>query len=307
MSKRLMYLIGILLTILLGTYFSWILCCPLCEEKNKPISNETESVTTKVAHKDPTLYPFSIKDDNGDLSLKANDNFNFEKSNLNFLNPISSNLDLEIDKLKEYLGSKDNKSLSITGYYTDGEKNSSLLDNLGLARANSVKNYFANKGIPSKIMNIFGQKKKEMIPDSLNVYHGPLGFTITELKDNTEEIAKLGEYIKANPIVLKFNTGKFNFNLTEAERQEMADIIKYLDKVDGAMCLVIGHTDNSGSSETNLNLGQKRADKVKKYLIKNGIPAGKIIATSKGETEPIADNNTEEGKAENRRTVITIK
>ncbi len=306
MSKRLMYLLGILLTILLGTYFSWKLCCSPHEVSDTPVSNKTEEEVTTV-YTPPTLYPFSIKDDNGDLSLKTNDNFNFEKSNLNFLTPISSNLDIEIDKLKDYLSSKQNKSVSITGYYTDGEKNDSPYPNLGLARANSVKNYFVNKGISSKIMNTFGQKNNEMIPDSLNVYHGPLNFKIAELKDDSDEINKLGAYIKANPIVLNFDTGEFKIDLTPEEKQEMADIVRYLDKVDGAMCLITGHTDSSGDAAINMGLGQGRADDAKKHLIKNGIPAGKIIATSKGETQPIADNNTEEGKAANRRTVITIK
>ncbi|TCI92283.1 OmpA family protein [Tenacibaculum sp. M341] len=308
MSKKLLYLIGILAVIILGIIFSLkYCCCPLCGAEATPVSNENEKLITKEVYKEPTLYPFSVKDGQGDLSLQINDNFNFEESNLNFLKPISSNLDMQIDKLKDYLTSNDNKSLSITGFFTANEKNNSAFPNLGIARANSVKNYFESKGIPSKIMNTFGQEKNGMVADSLKVYHGPVNFNILEFKDDSDEIAKLGEYIKANPIVLNFKTGQAHINLTAAERQEIADIAKYLDKVEGATCIVTGHTDNTGDATVNMKLGQDRADFAKQYLVRNAIPASKITAISKGQTEPIADNNTDEGKAKNRRTVITIK
>ena len=76
--------------------------------------------------------------------------------------------------------------------------------------------------------------------------------------------------------------------------------------MDDATCAVVGHTDNTGDAAMNMTLGQERADFAKSYLTTNGIPASKILATSQGPNEPIADNGTEEGKAKNRRTVVTI-
>lgn len=308
MSKKLLYLISIFAVIILGIVFSLkYCCCPLCGAEAAPVSKEKEEVVAKKVYKQPTLYPFSVKDAQGDLSLQVNDNFNFEESNLNFLNPISSGLDVQIGKLKDYLTSNNGKSLSITGFFTANEKNNSAFPNLGIARANSVKNYFESKGIPSKIMNTFGQEKNGMIADSLKVYHGPIDFIIVEFKDDSEEVAKLGKFVKEHPLILYFKTGQKQINLTAAERQEVADIAKYLDKVEGATCVITGHTDNTGDAATNMRLGQDRADFAKQYLVRNAIPASKITAISKGQTEPIADNNTDEGKAKNRRTVITIK
>ncbi len=306
MGKRLMYLLGILLTILIGTYFSYILCCNAENHDSSDTSNTI--VTPKKVYKEPTLYPFSVKDVNGNFSSNVNDNFNFEASNLNFLKPISSNLDLEVGKLKDYLTSNDNKALSITGYYTKDEENKSGYTNLGLARANAIKNFLNSKGVPTKIMNTYGELKQSMIPDSLDVYHGPLAFNISELQDTSEEMDKLATYIKAHAIELHFETGESQINLDAEERQEIVDIAKYLDKVDGATCLVIGHTDNTGDAANNLVLGQNRANSVKEYLVnKAAIPEHKIIASSKGETQPIADNSTPEGRKKNRRTIITIK
>lgn len=67
-----------------------------------------------------------------------------------------------------------------------------------------------------------------------------------------------------------------------------------------------GHTDSDGDEVANLVLSQQRADAVKNYLIKKGISAKRIIALGFGETKPIADNSTAEGKAKNRRTEIKV-
>ena len=303
MTKRLFLLLGIFLTILVGTYFSWKLCCPHNLEENQ----STTVVIETPKQKSPTTYPFSVKDKTGNFSLTTTDNFNFEKSAYTFLSPVTSSLDVEIEKLKNHLNSNSNKTLSITGFYTENEENTSAYPNLGFARAISVKNYLSSKGIPSKTINTFGAVKETMVADSLNVLYGPIDFAISEFKDNSEELQKLGNFIKEHPLVLYFKTGETKVSLTPEQRQEIADIANYLDKVEGASCIITGHTDNTGDPNANIAIGQKRADFAKQYLVNNGIPAGKIEALSQGQNEPIADNSTEEGKSKNRRTVITIK
>ena len=62
-----------------------------------------------------------------------------------------------------------------------------------------------------------------------------------------------------------------------------------------------GHTDNSGTAAHNLTLSQQRADAVKDQLIKMGVEASKLTSKGLGDTKPISDNNTLEGKANNRR------
>ena len=67
-----------------------------------------------------------------------------------------------------------------------------------------------------------------------------------------------------------------------------------------------GHTDNVGTEESNLKLSQDRADAVKKYLVNKGIVSDRITSIGYGQSVPIADNNTEEGKAKNRRTSLKV-
>lgn len=84
------------------------------------------------------------------------------------------------------------------------------------------------------------------------------------------------------------------------ELKRMANIIKEND----LQIEVLGHTDNTGSPEYNKNLSEKRANAVKEYLIAQGLEASKINVQGFGETQPLASNDTEEGRAQNRRVEI---
>ena len=65
---------------------------------------------------------------------------------------------------------------------------------------------------------------------------------------------------------------------------------------------IVGHTDSKGSDAYNMGLGQRRADSVRAKLIEFGLAADKIVGTSsRGESEPVATNDTEEGRFQNRR------
>lgn len=68
-----------------------------------------------------------------------------------------------------------------------------------------------------------------------------------------------------------------------------------------------GHTDYTGSDAYNQTLSQKRASAVRAYLISQGISAERLTAKGYGEAKPIASNETEEGKAENRRVEFKIQ
>jgi OOP family OmpA-OmpF porin len=67
-----------------------------------------------------------------------------------------------------------------------------------------------------------------------------------------------------------------------------------------------GHTDSRGSEKYNRDLSQKRAENVMKHLISNGIDPSRLRAVGYGESRPIADNNTKEGRERNRRVVAVI-
>ena len=69
---------------------------------------------------------------------------------------------------------------------------------------------------------------------------------------------------------------------------------------------ISGHTDNIGKPADNLFLSENRAKAVVHYIVSNGIDASRLSFKGYGETEPVADNNTEEGRALNRRTEMKV-
>jgi outer membrane protein OmpA-like peptidoglycan-associated protein len=69
---------------------------------------------------------------------------------------------------------------------------------------------------------------------------------------------------------------------------------------------ISGHTDNAGDDESNLVLSKKRAEAVKTYLVSKGIDATRFVINYFGETKPIADNSTSEGRAKNRRVEMKV-
>jgi outer membrane protein OmpA-like peptidoglycan-associated protein len=69
---------------------------------------------------------------------------------------------------------------------------------------------------------------------------------------------------------------------------------------------LVGHTDNKGSDAYNYGLGQRRAQAVKRELVRNGVSASRLSEVSRGESEPIADNYTRSGRARNRRVEIHV-
>ena len=85
---------------------------------------------------------------------------------------------------------------------------------------------------------------------------------------------------------------------------EVAGIIKgsKINKV-----TIEGHTDAIASDAYNQKLSERRANAVKQYLIKEGVDAGKLVSVGYGESKPIADNNTERGRAANRRTEFMVE
>jgi OmpA-OmpF porin, OOP family len=100
-----------------------------------------------------------------------------------------------------------------------------------------------------------------------------------------------------------FDTGKSDIK-PESE-QAIAEISKLLKAEAGLKVYVVGHTDNVGSVESNMKLSQERADAVVKMLVsKGGIAADRLRAYGDGPFAPVTTNDTEEGKAKNRRVEL---
>jgi outer membrane protein OmpA-like peptidoglycan-associated protein len=87
---------------------------------------------------------------------------------------------------------------------------------------------------------------------------------------------------------------------------QIDEILKSAVVAEGLKVGVYGHTDNTGDADGNQRLSEERANSVKSYLISKGLPTNRIEAKGLGQTQPIADNKTMSGKAQNRRVQIVL-
>jgi len=111
-------------------------------------------------------------------------------------------------------------------------------------------------------------------------------------------------------IIVKFDSGIL-FDIDKADirpdaQTNLQNLAISLKKNAETNVLIIGHTDNTGTDAYNVDLSVHRAASVKDYLKANSIKSFRLTIDGRGATEPIADNNTTEGKAKNRRVEIVI-
>lgn len=176
MTRKTTYLLGILAVVIIGTFLYWNLC-----SECRVASNQEKVASIKSIITSPT-YPFLVSD--GDYSYEANENFNFNVSNPSFLMPISSGLKDGIASLKDYLSSNEQRTIDLTGFYSSNEENYTSFSNLGLARANSVKNHLMLSGIPSTQINTMGELKENIISFE-DVLLGPITYSISKQEEES--------------------------------------------------------------------------------------------------------------------------
>lgn len=131
---------------------------------------------------------------------------------------------------------------------------------------------------------------------------------------NTEYV-RTGKYIEkgdAEMLNIEFNRLqdiKFEYNSAQIKEESYANldyIAAMLSLEENFSLRINAHTCSQGSHSYNAQLSRKRAESVKKYFIAKGISSKKLITKGYAETQPIADNSTEEGKAQNRRVEFVI-
>ena len=119
------------------------------------------------------------------------------------------------------------------------------------------------------------------------------------------KVERVGEGIR-----ITFDSGIMfdvnSYQLKEEAKTNIKELSKILQKYDDTNVLIEGHTDASGSDELNMKLSEQRADAVADYAKMLGVAGARMAIKGYGETQPIADNDSEEGKAKNRRVEIGI-
>ncbi|MEO5935117.1 MAG: OmpA family protein [Duganella sp.] len=91
-----------------------------------------------------------------------------------------------------------------------------------------------------------------------------------------------------------------------AGKAALDDLLLKLQGMNTEVVVTVGHTDSVGSNEYNQKLSLRRAEAVKAYLVSKGVEASRVYTEGKGETQPLADNATAEGRAKNRRVTVEV-
>jgi len=269
--KKILALFLFLLFILLA-WFSWnwykenIICC---------------DDTTNVEEKEK-IAPKTLK--HGPLVF----DWNSEKPIINDLWPEKKNEILS--------GFANGKILRIVGPYFSDEINNTTFENLGLARADAVRQLLLDS-IPADKMEI-DTKLVNFLEDARTT---SFGGTILNWKVRNENIQEID------------NKSLIYFLYNSTKKIDNANINNYLSNVAKALkgndktVTLTGHTDNIGNPSFNKDLGMQRALAMKNLLVNIGVDANRISVSSEGQTQPIDTNDTEEGRQKNRRVELEIK
>lgn len=129
--------------------------------------------------------------------------------------------------------------------------------------------------------------KKDPVFENTNIYLAPI---------------EVGSTVRLEHIYFDFDKA----TLKEESFKELDKVVKFLQDNDNISIEIGGHTDNKGSDSYNQTLSQSRAEAVMNYLTENNIDGDRVSAKGYGESQPETTNDTEEGRAINRRVVFTI-
>jgi len=232
----------------------------------------------------------------------------FESAAFNWRDPLTFNWsspktlisDTNFPAFKSYIlnGNKEGKILEITGRYFEGETAPEGFADMGMARAEAIWNErfsdvpatrikFKSEKVPLRN----GVKTNEFAAATFNWMNAPT---------------------KTRKVIETANTALiyFNFNGTQGKLDQ--EVTDYLKKVAERLkngtekIRITGHTDNVGEENANNALGMRRSKTVRDILVRYGVNASRISTFSKGETAPEESNDTDAGRALNRRAFIEI-
>lgn len=205
-----------------------------------------------------------------------------------------TNLGFEGYRKRILEGNKDGQVLEITGNYYKNESTPKGFDNLGFARAAAIRDLFQSDVSKEKII----LKAKRIDKNAPNTsFKGHEYRWVAAQASDVEEVNGC-TFIR------------FAFNSTEGKLNEM--ISQRLDKManriraTGEKIIITGHTDNIGTTERNTELGLQRAEDIQVELLNRRVIPTQIKIMSLGSKNPVATNDTERGRAENRRVEVCV-
>ncbi|MCG8331638.1 MAG: OmpA family protein [Chitinophagales bacterium] len=205
------------------------------------------------------------------------------------------------DSLRQTIlaGLADGRILEITGHYFEDEPKPEGFENMGFARADQVAQLFRGN-IPEDQIKL----RARLVDERDGVRTGPFEAASFKWEEAEAAVAETVEELEDRIII------RFPFGSTQKEYSPEVDgyLVKLAERVKqtGENIQLTGHTDNVDDDDFNMELGMNRANEIKGLLVKEGVDASLISTSSKGESQPVASNDTAEGRHENRRVEVRL-
>lgn len=183
------------------------------------------------------------------------------------------------------------KKLIITGHFasTENYSGTSTASDLGMCRAEAIR-----QGLGSRISNDQVTLASQRTVGRTLAPHERVSFS-----------TGASDVVVADKTLIYFPSNSTN-KLSDREIERYLDDVALRVKASGERVQLTGHTDSQGSEAYNFELGRQRAIVIRTYLVSKGVASNNIIIKSDGESSPVATNDTEEGRAQNRRTELEI-
>jgi OOP family OmpA-OmpF porin len=179
--------------------------------------------------------------------------------------------------------------LKITGLYSADEINSTSFENLGIARAIAIQN----------MLQELGQERVTIAAEQIDVLSNAL--TVDGVSFHVFVCNEIYEETEFGAVIYDVDSLDGGLNIS------LDNYLKFLSKEENNRRIdLTGHTDDIGDEGENYRLALKSANIIREALIAKGVLPENINTNSKGQSEPVADNSTEEGRSQNRRIELVI-
>jgi outer membrane protein OmpA-like peptidoglycan-associated protein len=163
----------------------------------------------------------------------------------------------------------------------------------------------------AKLQTTQGQVTAEQAAQQADEAHlGQLDQNTKDALARAEAAGKLAEGKFLYSMVLSDDSVKFPLKSAELSPEAQTRLMDFVQKLKtenkNVYVEIQGHTDNTGSAVGNMHLGQARADAVRLFMNRQGVPLNRVSTISYGADSPVAPNTTPEGRAQNRRVVVIV-
>lgn len=300
-------LILLILSLLIWVFSAWYYAGNCCGSGDSGSS----AGAALLQGENPYCGPWNVSDGT-DFDLASDRFLRFARGEATVLD-YSDDLNSLLNRLADYLIEHPNRQLTVTGIYDKDEEYDGESTNLGFARAESVRGILTGSlGVPDDqiISESDFTEGTAFYKDTL--CHGAeFTFTGEPNADSDVNAAPSAEAIcselEQDGLILYFEfSSADDSNFAEKDRNYLNALINCLGTLENAKIKVEGHTDDVGGSGNNQILSRARARKIRSYLSANGISEDRISIKGYGEDYPVADNDSDEGRAKNRRVEIKL-